>query len=64
MARYYCVNSDGVLYLRAAEDFFSGDIKSGLASFDPPGYPLLIAVIYPVIGDRELTGQMFYCCCR
>ena len=58
LARYYCINSDGVVYLRAAEDFFRGDIKSGLASVYPPGYPLLIAVVYPLVGEWELTGQL------
>ncbi len=58
LARYYCINSDGVRYLRAAENFYNGDIQSGLASYYPPGYPALIAVVYPLIHDWELTGQI------
>ncbi|MGE5218532.1 MAG: ArnT family glycosyltransferase [Chloroflexota bacterium] len=57
LMRYYCINSDGVYYLRSAQDFLSGDVKSGLASVYPPGYPLLIAAVYPLIRDWELTGQ-------
>lgn len=55
--QYYCISSDGVLYLRAAEDFLAGDIKAGLASVYPPGYPVLIAAVYPLFGDWELAGQ-------
>jgi len=55
--QYYCISSDGVFYLRAAEEFFAGDIKAGLGSVYPPGYPLLIAAAYPLFGDWELAGQ-------
>jgi len=55
--RYYCISSDGVVYLRAAKDFYTGDIASALASVYPPGYPLLIAAVYPLFGNWELAGQ-------
>ncbi len=56
--QYYCISSDGVRYLAAAEDFLAGRIGAGLASVYPPGYPLLIAAVFPVIGDWELAGQL------
>lgn len=55
---YYCISSDGVRYLSAAEDFFAGRVAAGLASVYPPGYPLLIAAVFPLIGDWELAGQL------
>ena len=45
--QYYCISSDGVLYIRAAQDFFAGNVSAGLQSVYPPGYPLLISTIYP-----------------
>ena len=56
--QYYCISSDGVVYIRAAQDFFAGKLSAGLQSVYPPGYPLLIAAIYPLIGDWELAGQI------
>ncbi|MSP38877.1 MAG: hypothetical protein EXR70_10340 [Deltaproteobacteria bacterium] len=56
--QYYCISLDGVLYIRAAQDFFRGDVAAGLKSVYPPGYPVLIALVYPVIGNWELAGQL------
>ena len=56
--QYYCISSDGVVYIRAAQNFFAGNVGAGLQSVYPPGYPLLIAAIYPLIGDWELAGQI------
>jgi len=56
--QYYCISSDGVIYIRAAQDFFAGNVRAGLQSVYPPGYPLLISTIYPLIGDWELAGQI------
>jgi 4-amino-4-deoxy-L-arabinose transferase-like glycosyltransferase len=56
--QYYCISWDGVYYIRAAEAFYRGDFFGGLQSVYPPGYPLLIAAIYPLTGDWELAGQM------
>jgi hypothetical protein len=55
--QYYCSSSDGVTYLRAAEDFYSGDLIAGLSSLYPHDYPVVIAAIYPLFGDWELAGQ-------
>src|SRR5262245_32038567 len=56
--QYYCISSDGVVYIRAAQDFLAGGIANGLQSVYPPGYPLLIAAVQPLIGDWELAGQL------
>jgi 4-amino-4-deoxy-L-arabinose transferase-like glycosyltransferase len=56
--QYYCISIDGVLYIRAAQDFFRGNVAAGLKSLYPPGYPLLIAAVYPWIGNWELAGQL------
>lgn len=55
--QYYCISSDGVIYLRAARDFYSGNINAALSSLYPPGYPLLIAAVYPLFGHWEIAGQ-------
>ena len=55
--QYYCITWDGVEYIRAARNFFAGNLSAGLESLYPPGYPLLIAAFQPLIGDWELAGQ-------
>jgi len=57
--QYYCISSDGVHYIDAARDFFAGRLAVGLSSVYPPVYPILIASIYPLIGDWELSGQIW-----
>ena len=56
--QYYCISSDGIYYIEAAKDFFAGNIAAGLASVYPPGYPVLIAAVFPLVGDWELAGQL------
>ena len=53
-----CISSDGVHYIDAARDFLAGNVLAGLSSVYPPGYPLLIAVTYPLTGNWELAGQI------
>jgi 4-amino-4-deoxy-L-arabinose transferase-like glycosyltransferase len=61
--QYYCISSDGVHYIDAAKDFFAGRISAGLSSVYPPGYPLLIALLYPLTGDWELSSQIWSLLC-
>ena len=61
--QYYCISSDGVHYINAAKDFFAGRIFAGLSSVYPPGYPLLIASLYPLTHDWELSGQVWSLLC-
>lgn len=56
---YYTINNDGVLYIEAARHFWEGQWLEGLASFYPPGFPLMIALAYPLTGDWELAGQFW-----
>jgi Dolichyl-phosphate-mannose-protein mannosyltransferase len=57
LANYHCISVDGVRYIAVARSLYAGDIKAAMAAFDPPGYPLVIAVFYQFVGDWELAGQ-------
>jgi len=57
--QYYCISSDGVHYIDAAKDFFSGRTAEGLSSVYPPGYPLMVASLYALIGNWEIAGQIW-----
>lgn len=57
--QYYCISPDGVHYIGAAQDFFHGRFMAGLSSFYPPAYPFFIASLYFLIGDWELSGQIW-----
>jgi len=61
--QYYCISSDGLGYINAAKDFYAGNIKGGLSSVYPPAYPVLIAALFPSIGDWELAGQILSILC-
>lgn len=56
---YYTINNDGVLYIRDARYFLQGQWEEGLASFYPPLFPLMIAAVYPIMGNWELAGQFW-----
>lgn len=58
-SQYFCISSDGVRYIQAAQDFYAGNVSAGLSSLYPPLYPLMIAALYPLIGDWEVTGQVW-----
>lgn len=55
---YYCISADGVRYIDAAKNFYFGDIKAGLSSVYPPGYPVLLALFYNLVHDWERAGQI------
>lgn len=57
--RYYTINNDGVLYIEAARHFWEGRWTEGMASFYPPLFPLMIAGVYPLLGDWEFAGQFW-----
>jgi 4-amino-4-deoxy-L-arabinose transferase-like glycosyltransferase len=59
----YCISSDGVRYIDAARAFFAGDWAAGLASWYPPGYPLMIAALFPLTGDWEVAGRVWALIC-
>jgi 4-amino-4-deoxy-L-arabinose transferase-like glycosyltransferase len=45
------INSDGVLYITAAQQFASGDFRAGLAIYPMPAYSLLILLVHFLIRD-------------
>jgi 4-amino-4-deoxy-L-arabinose transferase-like glycosyltransferase len=57
LSNYHCISKDGVRSVEAARNFYSGDLKAALSSVYPPGYPLLIALLYNVSHDWERAGQ-------
>jgi hypothetical protein len=61
--QYYCISSDGIHYIEAARHFYSGDVTAGLESYYPPAYPSLIALVYPLVRDWELSGQLISIVC-
>lgn len=54
--RSEAISVDGVQYVEAAQRFASGEWRSGLASFYPPGYPAAVAAAHAVIPDWETAG--------
>ena len=56
---YYTINNDGIVYIDAARHFWRGEWGEGLGSFYPPLFPLMIAAVYPLVGDWELAGQFW-----
>src|SRR5207248_11420234 len=42
-----------------AQDFYAGRVLAALGPVYPPGYPLLIAAVFPFVGHWELAGQLF-----
>jgi 4-amino-4-deoxy-L-arabinose transferase-like glycosyltransferase len=56
--QYFCISSDGVRYIDAAQYFYSGKAPAGFSSIYPPLYSLMIAALYTLIGDWEWTGQI------
>ncbi len=51
------INSDGVIYISAAQEFASGHFKEGLAMYPMPLYSLLIAIVHIVIPDWVAAAQ-------
>jgi len=61
--QYYCISSDGVHYIEAAQAFYAGRWWAGLGSYYSPGYPILLALVYPLTANWELSGQLFSILC-
>ena len=51
-------NSDGILYITAAQYFAEGNFAEGLAVYPMPLYSLLITGVHFVIPDWELTAKL------
>jgi 4-amino-4-deoxy-L-arabinose transferase-like glycosyltransferase len=51
------INSDGVLYITAAQEFAAGNFKEGLLVYRMPFYPLLIAITHYIVHDWILAAR-------
>ena len=51
------INSDGLLYFSAAQEFASGNFKDGLSIYPMPLYPLLIACVHFVVHNWVLAAR-------
>jgi 4-amino-4-deoxy-L-arabinose transferase-like glycosyltransferase len=56
--QHRCINPDGIQYIEMAAFLRAGAWREALAYFYPPGYPLLISLLYPPLADWELAGQI------
>lgn len=54
----FCISGDGLAYLAMARDYAAGEPAKALASVFSPLYPLLIALIHPLVPDWELAGEL------
>ena len=52
------INSDGVLYLAAAQKIARGDFKAALAIYKMPFYPLLIALVHYVVPNWIAAARL------
>ena len=54
----YVIKNDSVAYMQNAKYFASGDFSSGLGHDYHPLYSLIMAVLYKVVPDMELSGSI------
>ena len=52
------INSDGVLYLQAAQMFAEGRLIQSLSLYPMPASPFLIAVVHTVVPDWILAAKL------
>ena len=52
------INRDGALYIAAAQCHFKGDFSAGLAYYQMPLYPLVLAAVYSVVGNWIIAGKL------
>jgi hypothetical protein len=56
------VNVDSALYLEVAKRFASGDIQGGMAIYNGPFFPALIAIVHKITGlDLQYSGHLLEC---
>jgi Dolichyl-phosphate-mannose-protein mannosyltransferase len=56
------INSDGVLYLKAAQMIAEGHFHQSLLLYPMPAYPLLIALVHCVLPDWILSAKLISLC--
>ena len=52
------INSDGVLYLQAAQMIAEGRLIQSLSLYPMPAYPILIALVHTVVPDWILAAKL------
>ena len=52
------INSDGVLYISAAQQFAEGNFKEGLSLYPMPLYPVLIAIVHFIIPNYVMAARL------
>lgn len=59
LVRVEVINTDAVLYLKAAQHYLSGNFEAALDLYPMPFYPLLIAAVHQLfVPDLVLAGQV------
>ncbi|MFO7839803.1 MAG: glycosyltransferase family 39 protein [Desulfosalsimonadaceae bacterium] len=61
---YVPFNSDGVLYITAAQKFAAGHFAEGLAVYPMPLYPLMITVSHFIVPDWEIAAKLVSLTCQ
>jgi hypothetical protein len=51
------INSDGILYIAAAQEFALGHFKEGLNLFPLPLYPYLLSIVYKIIPNWIIAAR-------
>ncbi len=57
-------NSDGVLYITAAQHFAAGNFAEALSVYPMPLYPLMIAGFHFLVPDWEIAGKLTSLACQ
>ncbi len=52
------INSDGILYITAAQHYANGEFAQGLSRYPMPFYPLLLVLVHFLIPDWILSGHI------
>lgn len=58
VASSFCISADGVAYLAMAREFHAGHFHRALAWVFSPLYPWLVSLLYYVLPNWELTGEL------
>ncbi len=57
-------NSDGVLYITAAQKFAAGDFAGGVAVYPMPLYPAMIVFSHVLVPDWEIAAKLVSLVCQ
>ncbi len=54
-------NTDGILYVRAAQEWAAGHFRQAIKIYPMPAYPALIALVHGIVPDWVLAGRILSC---